>query len=812
MLNLLEFRSKARGLSDLLNYAAVIEDGVVLNKDGSLLAGWSFRGPDLGSSTSDELEAISARLNAALKFGSGWMVNCDAMRQAAPGYPESGAFPDRTTKIIDVERQQQFRAEGAHFESLYGITLTYMPPLRVEGKLANLMYERDGVAIADAVGERVLQQFKDAVNEFEAQLSTLFAVDRLVGRPYYDAAGRQHVQDRMLQYLNFCVTGVNHPVHLPPVPMYLDTMIGDDFFGGVRPRIGDRHIAVVALDGFPQESYPGILGALDELAIEYRWSTRFIFMDPFEARPLLDSMRRKWRGKMRGLKDQIFNTSQGAVDLDAAEMTADSEQAMAEAESGLVRFGYYTTVIVLTDTDRTRLDDSTREVRKLIQNLGFGARIETVNAVEAWLGSLPGHGHPNIRRPILHTLNLADMLPITAVWAGLAKNPCPFYPPDSPPLAHAATTGATPFRLNLHVGDVGHTLILGPTGAGKSTLLAFLIAQQFRYPRAQVFSFDKGYSLYCLNQAAGGEHYDIAGANSELAFCPLQQIDTAGDLAWAEEWIEVLCTMQGLQVSPRLRAEIHGAMELLRTSPTRTLTEFTANVQSIEVREALQHYTLSGPMGMLLDAERDSLGNGDFLTFELEHLMNLGEKNVVPVLWYLFRRIEKRLKGQPTLIPIDEAWMALSHPMFRDKIREWAKVLRKANAALLLATQSVSDVFNSPIRDVILESCPTKILLPNPEARNDAARRMYEVMGLNTRQVDILAMATPKQHYYYLSPLGRRLFQLGVGGVALSFIGASSKDDIAKVNQLAQQYGDSWPAEWLRSRGLADWAEYWKTI
>ena len=200
------------------------------------------------------------------------------------------------------------------------------------------------------------------------------------------------------------------------------------------------------------------------------------------------------------------------------------------------------------------------------------------------------------------------------------------------------------------------------------------------------------------------------------------------------------------------------------------------------------------------------------MTFELEHLMHLGEKNVVPVLWYLFRRIEKRLKGQPTLIAIDEAWMALSHPMFREKIREWMKVLRKANAALMLATQSITDVFNSPIRDVILESCPTKILLPNAEARNESARKMYEVMGLNSRQVDILAMATPKQHYYYLSPVGRRLFQIGAGGVALSFIGASSKDDIAKINELRNQTGDGWPAEWLRYRGLGDWAEYWLSM
>jgi type IV secretory pathway VirB4 component len=140
---------------------------------------------------------------------------------------------------------------------------------------------------------------------------------------------------------------------------------------------------------------------------------------------------------------------------------------------------------------------------KKIQNLGFSCRLETINAVEAWRGSLPGDGYRNVRRVLLHTLNLADMLPITAVWAGLRENPSRLMPKKSPPLLFAATTGATPFRVNLHVADLGHTLMCGPSGAGKSTALGLIAAQWFRYPRAQVFAFDKGYSLFVLTKAAG---------------------------------------------------------------------------------------------------------------------------------------------------------------------------------------------------------------------------------------------------------------------------------------------------------------------
>jgi type IV secretory pathway VirB4 component len=128
--------------------------------------------------------------------------------------------------------------------------------------------------------------------------------------------------------------------------------------------------------------------------------------------------------------------------------------------------------------------------------------------MEAWLGALPGHPLPNIRRPLIHTLNLADLVPLSSVWAGHDVNPCPLYPENSPPLLHAATAGATPFRLNLHIGDLGHTLVFGPTGAGKSVLLNLLAAQFRRYQgkggeTATICAFDKGRSMWALVNACG---------------------------------------------------------------------------------------------------------------------------------------------------------------------------------------------------------------------------------------------------------------------------------------------------------------------
>src|SRR5437762_92756 len=596
---LVEQRRHAIGLADMLLYDSLIEDGILLLQDGGLLAAWKFQGPDLGSATNGEMAALSGRLGSLLRLGGGWMVQCDSVRSPAPGYPEHQEFPDSITKIIDDERREQFMSEGVHFESDYYLSLTYLPPVAREEEIKGWMFE--GIKDPRGNAARIVDYFKSRIASFEDVFKSLFAVTRLKATRTKDSAGNLVVHDELLRYVHRCVSWSDHPVRLPEFPVYLNDMLAtQDFVGGLTPRIGRKHLRVVAIDGFPKASVPGILAALDTLPIEYRWNTRAILMDPEEARSFLDKVRKKWRSKMRGLKDQIMQTQTGAVNLHAQEMSVDAEEAMTVAVAGDVLFAQYTATVICGDADEASVEEAVALVAKTVQNLGFSARIEDVNSVEAWRGSLPGDGYRNVRRVMLHTLNLADMLPITSVWAGLRENPSAMMPKHSPPLLLAATSGATPFRFNLHVSDLGHALIVGPSGAGKSTALGLIAAQWFRYPRAQVFAFDRGYSIWMLTEAAGGEFYDLAGPKSDLAFCPLRDIDDEADVAWAVGWIEVLCELNGLRFAPKHRNAVADAVMQLRLSPTRTLTELSANVQDIEIRDALQHFTVMGPLGTLL--------------------------------------------------------------------------------------------------------------------------------------------------------------------------------------------------------------------
>ena len=807
-----EFRSHAQGLPDLLPWAALIDNGVVLTKSGGLLAGFEFRGPDLDSATKEELAAVSARINAALALDDGWCLHVDAVRRQSPGYPADGAFPDRTTRLLDDCRRLAHEGEWAGFQSDYRLVLCWHPDPDAAAKTEMLFV--DG-AQKTGVAERSLIRFKTALAEIESRLAGTLKIRRMVDTVDTETGA---VESQLLAHLAACVAlEPRSSFVMGAVPMYLDSVLGQhDFVTGFEPRIDDKTAICIAVTGFPGTSFPGILDFLSRLPVEYRWSNRFIFMPVREADKALGKYRSKWAQKRLSLMN-LMRSSQGGgvthVNADADDMAADAVAAMAEASSGLVRFGFYTSVILLSSANLQQLRDAAQYVTKMIANAGFSARVESVNAVEAYLGSMPGNLFANVRRPLVNTLNLAHLLPLTAIWAGPEVHPCPFYPEHSAPLLQAKTDGATPYRLSLHAGDLGHTAIIGPTGSGKSTLLATLVAQHFRYSRAQAFVFDKGYSMFPLVAAAGGEHYDIAGESDNITFCPLGRIDDEVERSWAAEWLESLAELQGVVMSPELRKELFRAVNQLAASTDcaeqRTLSNFLLTLQDNRLREALEYYSLRGAAGRLLDAESDGLQADIFQVFELEHLMARGEKIVLPVLAYLFHRLEQRFQGQPTLLVLDEAWIMLGHPAFRAKIREWLKVLRKSNVAVIFATQSLSDLSRSGIADVIFESCPSKILLPNPQAQTEALSGLYQAIGLNRRQIQIVSNAVPKRQYYHLHPDGSRVFELGLTAPEMAFVGASGREDLTRIRHLQKLDARTWPSAWLRERGQFDAARLW---
>jgi type IV secretion system protein VirB4 len=798
MLNLAEYRTRSRRLADYLPWAALVAEGVVLNKDGSFQRTARFRGPDLDSATSAELVAMTSRLNNALRrLGSGWALFVEAQRDPAIRYPQS-AFPDSVSRLVDEERRAQFEEEGAHFESRYFLTFVWLPPAEDAARAENWLYEGRSQQGADWRG--ALTSFIDRTDRVLALVEGF-----MPEAGFLDDAGT-------LTYLHSCISTRRQRVRVAEVPMYLDALLPDeDLAGGLEPRLGHAHLRTLTVMGFPSQTWPGLLDDLNRLAFAYRWTTRAIALDKTDATRVLTRIRRQWFAKRKSivaiLKEVMTNEASVLMDSDAANKALDADAALQELGSDLVGEAYVTATVVVGHEDARIADERLRLVEKTIQGRDFTCIAETVNAVEAWLGSLPGHVYANVRQPPISTLNLAHMMPFSAVWAGPARDEHL----SAPPLFFARTEGSTPFRFSLHVGDVGHTLIVGPTGAGKSVLLALMALQFRRYAGAQVFAFDFGGSIRAAALAMKGDWHDLGGALADataepVSLQPLARVDDPGERAWAAEWVATILAREKVTVTPELKEHLWSALTSVASAPVseRTLTGLAVLLQSNALKQALQPYTVGGPWGRLLDAESERLGEAEIQAFETEGLIGSGAAPAV--LSYLFHRIGDRLDGRPTLLIVDEGWLALDERGFADQLREWLKTLRKKNASVVFATQSLADIDASVIAPAIIESCPTRILLPNDRALEPQIAAIYRRFGLNDRQIEILARATPKRDYYCQSRRGNRLFELGLSELALAFTAASSKTDQTTIAKLMAENGrDGFAAAWLRHKGL-DWA------
>jgi type IV secretion system protein VirB4 len=799
VLNLAEYRKKNAQLADFLPWAALVAPGVVLNKDGSFQRTARFRGPDLDSATPAELVGTTARLNNALRrLGSGWAIFVEAQRHPATDYPES-LFPDSASALLDIERREQFEDSGVLFESSYFLTFVWLPPAEEASRMEAWLYEG---------------REHSGVDPWELLKSFVDRTDRVLNLVEGFVPEADWLDDgETLTYLHSTISTKRHRVRVPETPMHLDALLADQpLAGGLEPRLGDFHVRTLTVIGFPTTTFPGILDDLNRLAFVYRWSTRAIMLDKTDATRLVTKIRRQWFAKRKSvvaiLKEVMTNEQSVLMDTDAANKAADADAALQDLGSDQVGQVYVTATVTVWSADRNIADERLRLVEKVIQSRDFTCIVEGVNAIEAWLGSIPGQTYANVRQPPISTLNLAHMMPLSAVWAGPTKDEHL----GAPPLFYAKTEGATPFRFALHVGDVGHTMIVGPTGAGKSVLLALMALQFRRYRNSQVFVFDFGGSIRAATLAMGGDWQDLGGSltddaqSTSVSLQPLALIHHIPERAWAADWLVDILLREGVTITPDVKEYIWAALTSLASAPVeeRTITGLTVLLQSSALKQALRPYCVGGAHGRLLDAEHEHLGSATVQAFETEGLV--GTKAAPAVFSYLFHRIEACFDGRPSLLIIDEGWRALDDGGFADKIKEWLKTLRKKNVSVIFSSQSLADIEASPIAPVLVESCPTRIFLANERAIEPQITAVYERFGLNARQIEIIARATPKRDYYCQSRRGNRLVELGLGSVALALCASSDKAAHALIDELLRDGARPYFLEaWLYANDLA-WA------
>lgn len=807
-----EYRPPSAQLVDLLPWALLEAPGVLRLKDGSLQRTLHYRGHDPARLTDEERMVGHAQLNAALlQLGEGWSVWSELRREPLLA-PARRHMQGAAAGLVEAIRHENFLLSGQLYTTRAYLTLVKTPPnpaaRRLTGRVLALfggLFEGGGTLARDPERARVeargeeVEGFARATREFLDATRGLFAQ-----AAWLDDEGT-------LGYLHEAISRHRHPVRCPEVPMYLDALLADEpLQAGLELRIGEEHLRVISIKGYPAMTHPHLLHGLETAPFPLRLVQRWIGLGQAEAQAALKRYQNLLLGQTGRLNPVQEKGSVASVNHAAVEAVGSVSAQLMAVEQQRRGFGYHSCVVVVRDREAASCRERAEQVMALFRAAGFVCVEETAGCKGAWLSSLPGHLWANPRRALLSSQHLGHMLPTQSLWQGAAWNAHL----DGPPHVACATTGATPFWLNLNVGDVGHTLILGPTGAGKSTLLTTLCLQWARYEGARVIVLDKGRSSRCATLASGGTFVELSLERPSFTFQPFARVDEPAELAFLAQWLEEVARLEGVEVGVEERALLVAALRSLAASPPhlRTFTTLTLSLQHRGLRAALEPFAQgrerAGVYAPLWDQRHEAFELSRWTSFELESLMESNPRLIAMTLRYLFHRIEQQLTGAPTLLVLDEAWLFLSHPMFAERIRQWLKVLRKLNVYVIFATQEISDALSSPIAPTLLQNCPTTILLPNARARTPGVYEAYQALGLTDGQIETIALSQPRRDYYLHSAPGSRLFTLGLSPLELA-LAASSPEAQARMDQalrMSAQTGRSFLSCYLELCGFGRYA------
>ena len=811
-------------ISNMLNWTYTDFSGpycIVHCADEGMFTVLKFRGPDMDSSTQDEMVRHIANINNVIKkFETGYVLYFDAQRIKTTDY-QMADMPTALTQRIEEERASYYQG-NTHFENEFYFVIYHEPPVEIREKLTSFFIEEstDRAEGKEAEAANKLKLYHKVMDEFVSNCQLL---EGMLNRVFKELKPLDEMET--VSYLHNIVSDHHFMVKPDPTQPLKEYVTDCGLLTGRKPKLGKKYMRIITIKTFPSISTPGVFNCFNYLNFEYRWVSRFSCLSKMDAQKQIRDYKQKWHQQIVSLisylKMAITNTpaSETAVDENAVNNYQDASDALVEVGNDSVAEGYYTMTMMVFGDTQEQADELCKQVMETINSLNYVAMEETDNAIEAWRGSLPGNYKCNIRSALVSSLNFSHFAPTTCQWSGDKMNECL----KGPVLLYTDSTGNTPFRLSLHVGQLGHTMIVGPSGSGKSVLLNTIETHFLKYPNSNVFIFDKAASSRALTLAVGGNFYNLAAeGGSELSFQPLAHIDDKDEMIWAKEWICTYLRTTNMKVDNHIQEAVWQGLvsmrEMSKNKEQLTMTLFSNLVQNDDIRIAIKPLTMKGPYGKLFDNAEDKSGTGRWQVYEMETLMS--KKEIVPpTLDYLFHRIETKLKKAtgPSIIVLDECWLFFDHPAFKDKLREYFKDMRKKNTSIIFATQNLADVVanKGPLFTTVSENCPSRIYLPNPNARNMQNKEMYHAFGCNDSQIDIIASMKPQHDYYYCcAEKGNRVFSLALQPSELPFVTSTSKSDQQAMDKLlAAGYGDDFIHQWLHYKGFDyEWPEILKNM
>lgn len=758
-----------------LPYLSLVDENVVLLRDGSVSISLVVPGISFETADSAELNAQTATREVLLRsaLDARFVLYHHVIRRRVD-VELDGTFDDPVAAHID-DRWREKLAGGALYVNDQFVTLVRRPARGKAGwadKVSRLLKRGRAPVEAEETDVRALRA---AATSIVASLGGYGA--RLLG-DYQTASG---TCSEVLELLSALYNGEMRPVRRPAEGADIGLMLpykrisfGLDAIEQ-RSASAAQFTAMLSLKDYPDSTGPGLMDALLRLPFEMVLTESYGPADRQVARERIDLA-------IRRLK---------SADEEAMAERREMQSARDALGVGAVAFGDHH-LSVLVRTDRLgQLDDAAAACAAALADTGAVAVREDVNLEPCFWGQFPGNEAYLVRRALISSANMACFGSLHGFALGQASGNH-----WGEAVTLLQTTSQTPFFFNFHNGDLGNFTVIGPSGSGKTVVMNFLAAQAQKYdPRTILFDKDRGAEVFV--RGIGGTYSRVA-AGHPTGFNPMALPDSPTNRAFLRDWLGVLLAATGPEELATLAGAVDAAYaydpSLRRLSHFRELLSGSRRPQPGDLASRLEAWIGEGEHGWLFDNAEDRLDlSAQTLGFDMTALLETPRLRT-PVMMYLFHRIEERLDGHPTMILIDEGWKALDDEVFAARIRDWLKTLRKRNALVGFATQSARDALDSRIATALVEQTATMIFMPNARAR---AEDYCEGFGLTSHELDLIrSLPAHSRCFLIRQPDASVVVRLDLSGMPEVLTLLSGREStVRRLDALREQYGDA-PAGW----------------
>lgn len=744
----------AAALGDHINLYGFWSETAFLTKSGDVGMVLHVTGVDYESLDYGEQEYTVKRLEAALKcFGPGFHVYQYLFKTNHPDIPfadyddeivQTGQkrrreyFREKSDRLFEIEIYYAVVLEGARSKT--GISagiqrLFHDPAGGLDELKAQFSNHRMKVLLRSQIA-RDLARLEQCVQAFTRQLSDFVRIEVL------DSKGQFRFFRRLLNYDDWRIAG--EPKH----PQFLHDQIVNSQLDPERDhlRVGDDYVRILTMKEAIGETRPLALDALLKIPANFIAVSEWMPLPPALARKEVNKRRRHFNISKTAFVSQFGNDPAKTNPRDV--LVDESKQADIEDLGDFLRdlgngqqLGEYSLTIVLYDKDRYALDSLVGQFASVFTNADGTLTAETYNQLNAYFAIVPGNYAFNLRRLYLLNSNYADLSFLFTILPGEKVNRYL----SAEYLAVMETDNQTPYFLNLHCGEVAHTLILGMTGSGKSYLCSFLLQHAQKY-NPFTFIFDIGGGFEALTHIFGGSYLNVGREERDFTINPFSLAPTRENQQFLFSLLRVLIEGDDQRYKLDFREEIklwNGIERIYMLEPDQRTLSNLSNIVG-ELKDRLYRWTRAGQYGFLFDNPNDTLSFKNFQTFNFRGWGDAPEL-LEPLLFYILHRASqeicdpRRLATFKTFL-MDEAWLFMRNQVIRDYIMQAQKMWRKHNAAMILATQSIKELQESGMLHIVAESCPTKIFLANPEMD----RTVYaEAFHLNNTELDLIASLVP---------------------------------------------------------------------